>query len=229
MSSFFTLSGFLIATLAIDEWRHTGHLSWRRFWERRARRLLPAALVTIAAVLAIDAWRDVGSGPRIRGDALAALGYVANWRQAAGDGGYAAIFSSPSPFVHFWSLAIEEQFYVLFPLVFAGVMALAGRRLGRGALVFGTAAAASFGLAWVAADRSGNDGIAYYGTHTRAGELLAGVALAYAVAWFRDRHRPVGPCGGDRVGHAGRSGGARRARRRCGRRCRSATSACSTA
>ena len=127
VSSFFTLSGFLIATLAIDEWRHTGHLSWRRFWERRARRLLPAALVTIAAVLAIDAWRDVGSGPRFRGDALAALGYVANWRQAAGDGGYAAIFSSPSPFVHFWSLAIEEQFYVLFPLVFAGVMALAGR------------------------------------------------------------------------------------------------------
>jgi hypothetical protein len=71
---------------------------------------------------------------------------------------------------------------VLFPLVFAAVMALGGGRGRRGALVFGTAALASFAVAWVSADVAGNDGITYYGTHTRAGELLVGVALAYVLA-----------------------------------------------
>ncbi len=182
VSTFFTLSGFLIASLAIDEWRRTGRLSWRAFWERRARRLLPAAVLTLAAVLALQATGEIGSGARFRGDALSALGYVANWRQAAAAGGYSAVFSAPSPVVHFWSLAIEEQFYVLFPLVFAGVAAVVGTRLARGALVFGGAALASFTAAWVSADRAGNAGITYYGTHTRAGELLAGVALAYLLA-----------------------------------------------
>ena len=149
VSTFFTLSGFLITSLAIDEWRRTGRLSWRRFWERRARRLLPAAVVTLCAVLALRSWGEIGSGARFRGDALGALAYVANWRQADAAGGYGAIFSAPSPVVHFWSLAIEEQFYVVFPLVFAGVAVVVGRRLGRGALVAGAAALASFGAAWV--------------------------------------------------------------------------------
>ncbi len=190
VSTFFTLSGFLIASLAIDEWRRTGRLSWRRFWERRARRLLPAAVVTLCAVLALQAWGGIGSGARFRGDALSALAYIANWRQAAAAGGYGAIFSAPSPVVHFWSLAIEEQFYVVFPLVFAGVAAVVGARLGRGALVFGGAALASFAAAWVSAERAGNVGVTYYGTHTRAGELLAGVALAYLLAGRGCRRHP---------------------------------------
>ena len=190
VSTFFTLSGFLITSLAIDEWRRTGRLSWRRFWERRARRLLPAAVVTLCAVLALRSWGEIGSGARFRGDALGALAYVANWRQADAAGGYGAIFSAPSPVVHFWSLAIEEQFYVVFPVVFAGVAVVVGRRLGRGALVAGAAALASFGAAWVSADRAGNGGITYYGTHTRAGELLAGVALAYLLAGARREPSP---------------------------------------
>jgi peptidoglycan/LPS O-acetylase OafA/YrhL len=189
VSSFFTLSGFLIATLAIAEWDRTGRLSWRHFWERRARRLLPAALVALAGVLVLQAWVEIGSGPRFRVDVLAALGYGANWRQASADGGYADMFADPSPVVHFWSLAIEEQFYVLFPLVFAGVMALVGRagRRGPAAGVFGAAAALSFAAAWVSASRAGNDGVTYYGTHTRAGEILVGVALAFALATPRGR------------------------------------------
>ena len=63
VSSFFTLSGFLITSLAIDERRRTGRLSWRGFWERRARRLLPAAVVALVAVLVVQAWLTVGSGP----------------------------------------------------------------------------------------------------------------------------------------------------------------------
>jgi peptidoglycan/LPS O-acetylase OafA/YrhL len=183
VSAFFTLSGFLITTLALGEWQRTGRLSWRRFWERRARRLLPAAVVTLAGVLVLQAWTETGSGPRFRGDVLAALGYGANWRLAQSDGGYADLFAEPSPVVHFWSLAIEEQFYLAFPLVFAGVMALLGgtRRRGAAMTLFGTAALASFAVAWVSASRYGNDGLTYYGTHTRAGELLVGVVLAFVL------------------------------------------------
>ncbi|MBN2623713.1 MAG: acyltransferase, partial [Acidimicrobiales bacterium] len=182
VSSFFTLSGFLITTLAIGERARTGRLSWPRFWERRARRLLPAALVTLAGVLALHAWFEVGSGSGLRGDVLAALGYVANWRLALGQDSYADLFAEPSPVVHFWSLAIEEQFYLAFPLVFGGVMTIVRGARRRAATVFGLAAAASFAVAAVVAGRSGNDGIAYYGTHTRAGELLVGVVLAFVLA-----------------------------------------------
>jgi peptidoglycan/LPS O-acetylase OafA/YrhL len=201
VSAFFTLSGFLITTLALVEWQRTGRLSWRRFWERRARRLLPAAVVTLAGLLVLQAWTGTGAGSRFRGDVLAALAYGANWRLAGSDGGYADLFAAPSPVVHFWSLAIEEQFYLAFPLVFAGVMALLGgaRRRGAAIALFGSAAVASFAVAWVSASRYGNDGLTYYGTHTRAGELLVGVVLAFVL--FRP-DRPDGSDGPAGAGHA---------------------------
>ncbi|HEY8546012.1 MAG TPA: acyltransferase, partial [Acidimicrobiales bacterium] len=97
VSTFFTLSGFLITTLALCERDRTGHLSPARFYERRARRLLPAALLTVAGVVTLRAFTDVGAGRAFRGDVLAALGYVANWRFAATGDGYAALFAEPSP------------------------------------------------------------------------------------------------------------------------------------
>jgi peptidoglycan/LPS O-acetylase OafA/YrhL len=203
VSTFFTLSGFLITTLALSEWDGTGRLSPARFYERRARRLLPAALLTVAGVVALRAFTDVGAGQAFRGDVLAALGYAANWRFAATGDDYAALFAQPSPVLHFWSLAIEEQFYVAFPLLFGLVAAIVGRRATRrggpggarlddralavGGGVFALLASASFGTAWVLASRDGNDGVTYYGTHTRAGELLVGVALAYALRSGRCR------------------------------------------
>jgi peptidoglycan/LPS O-acetylase OafA/YrhL len=181
VSAFFTLSGFLIATLALDEHDRTGGLSWARFWERRARRLLPAALVTLAAIVLLQARWGIGAGPGFRADMLAAVGYVTNWRLAGSGAGYGALFAAPSPFVHLWSLAIEEQFYLLFPLAFAALLVVVrGRRLW-GAAVLAVAATGSFALAWLTAARLGNDGLAYYGTHTRAGELLVGVALAFVL------------------------------------------------
>jgi peptidoglycan/LPS O-acetylase OafA/YrhL len=187
VSAFFTLSGFLIASLALGEWDRTGRLSWAAFWERRARRLLPAALVTLAGVIVLENLWPLGAGPRFHGDVAAALGYVTNWRLAGSGQGYADLFTSPSPLVHLWSLAIEEQFYLLFPLAFALVMVAARGRRRRGAVVVGLAAVASFATAWVLAGRDGNDGLTYYGTHTRAGELLVGVALAFALGTVRGR------------------------------------------
>ena len=202
VSTFFTLSGFLITTLALGEWADTGRLSPARFYERRARRLLPAALLTFGGVVVLRAFTDVGAGQAFRGDVLASLGYAANWRFAATGDDYAALFAQPSPVLHFWSLAIEEQFYLVFPLLFGLVAAGASRRgrhrdpgarrlddraLALSGGVFTLLAAASFGTAWLLASRSGNDGVTYYGTHTRAGELLVGVALAVALrsGWCR--------------------------------------------
>jgi peptidoglycan/LPS O-acetylase OafA/YrhL len=192
VSTFFTLSGFLITTLALVEWSGTGRLSWAAFWERRARRLLPAALVTLAAVVALQSHLGIGSGPRFRGDLLASLGYATNWRLAATGGDYAALFASPSPVTHLWSLSVEEQFYLLFPLLFAAVVAAARGRLRWGAAAVGLAGAGAYALAWTSADRSGNDGVTYYGTHHRAGELLGGVALAFVLATATSRRTLAG-------------------------------------
>jgi peptidoglycan/LPS O-acetylase OafA/YrhL len=182
VSTFFTLSGFLIASLSLRERATTGGLSLPAFWERRARRLLPASLVTLAGIMVLQWATEIGSAPTFRGDLLSTLAYATNWRLAARGGDYAQMFAAPSPLTHFWSLAIEEQFYLLFPLAFVGLMRVCGRRPLRAGWAFGAAAAVSFLLAAWTAGRSGNSGLAYYGTHTRAGELLAGVVLAFVVA-----------------------------------------------
>jgi peptidoglycan/LPS O-acetylase OafA/YrhL len=182
VSMFFTLSGYLIATLALAEWARSDRLSMAKFWERRARRLLPAAFVTIAGVVVLQWLYEVGSGERFRGDLLGALGYVANWRMAYSGGDYAAAFTIEAPVQHFWSLAVEEQFYVAFPLLFVGLMALTRGRWRLVGIAFGLGAVASFAAAWITASNQGsNSGLAYYATYTRASEILVGVALAFAV------------------------------------------------
>jgi peptidoglycan/LPS O-acetylase OafA/YrhL len=181
VSMFFTLSGFLIATLALAEWAATDRLSMRRFWERRARRLLPAAVAALAGVVVLQSLFEVGSGSRFRGDVLAALGYVANWRFASSGSDYGAMFATESPVQHFWSLAVEEQFYLTFPLLFVGLMALARGRWRWVGAAFGLGTVASFAAAWVSADRHGNGGMTYYATWSRASEVLVGVTLAFVV------------------------------------------------
>ena len=121
VSIFFTLSGFLITSLLLVEHdadgRSRSRISLRHFWARRARRILPAALIALAFVGALRAdGRRRASRPRqLPGDGLSALAQVANWRFVLGDQSYASLFSAPSPVQHFWSLAIEEQFYLVLP------------------------------------------------------------------------------------------------------------------
>ena len=174
VSVFFTLSGFLITNLLVGEWADTGTISLPTFWSRRFRRLMPAAVATLL-LIALYGW--IWASPEqlrhLRGDLLAGLGYVANWRFLLEKLSYADLFSAPSPVQHFWSLAIEEQFYVVYPLLTFVVLRLGGRRALTG--VLSVAAVGSLVIAVV--ERAHLDRV-YYGTDTRMLELLAGGLLA---------------------------------------------------
>ena len=174
VSVFFTLSGFLITNLLVSEFADRGTISLPTFWSRRFRRLMPAA-VTCLLVIAFYGW--VWASPEqlghLRGDLLAGLGYVANWRFLFEKLSYADLFSAPSPVQHFWSLAIEEQFYVVFPLLTFIVLRLGGRRALTGVL----SAAAIGSIIVSVVERSHLDRV-YYGTDTRMFELLTGALFA---------------------------------------------------
>ena len=175
---FFALSGYLITTLLLDEHDRTGTISLRNFWGRRFRRLLPAALTAVALVLVTTVVFDPDSTASVAADARAAVAYGANWHYALAGRSYAAVFSAPSPLQHFWSLAIEEQFYVFFPIIAVGALKL-GRRWFTTILVLAFSGSVAAQLLTYDAD------MLYYGTHTRAAELLAGALLAVGLAHRR--------------------------------------------
>lgn len=183
VSAFFTLSGYLITSLLLVEWDATGGVSLRGFWSRRFRRLLPAALAVIAGVVALAPFlADSGQIADLRGDVLAGLGYMANWRFVLEDRSYAELFAGPSPLQHLWSLAIEEQFYVFFPLVIVGLL-----RFGRGrrvilTVVFGLLTVASMAWMWRLGASPAGATRSYYDTGARAAELLIGALLAVLLA-----------------------------------------------
>ncbi|MEY3618070.1 MAG: hypothetical protein RL726_768, partial [Actinomycetota bacterium] len=115
---FFALSGFLITTLLVEELTTTGRVDLVGFWGRRLRRLLPAVMVLlVAVVLFLRFFADPGQWIVARQDAPWAQFYAANWQQIATGDGYWDAFAEPSAFEHLWSLAIEEQFYVLWPVI----------------------------------------------------------------------------------------------------------------
>ena len=199
VSAFFTLSGFLICALLVDERARSGTVDLGRFWARRARRLLPAAWLGIGAAVVYGA---TIAGPAVQrdlqGDVLAALAFVANWRFISSGAGYGDLFGEPSPVTHLWSLAVEEQYYLVFPVLVIGLLAL-----GRGRHVVLAVGLAVAGVASIAAmvtlfDQAADTSRLYYGTDTRAAEFLVG-ALA-ALVWRRWRLTiPARP-----AGHAGR-------------------------
>src|SRR4051812_8339437 len=165
---FFTISGFLITTLLVREARRTGRISLRDFWARRARRILPAALTVIAACAAATALLvPVTEWSQFFGDLRASALYMQNWHLAAHAVDYFAASDGPSPVQHFWSLAVEEQFYLVWPLVVLG--ALRVRRRWALPLALGTVAAAS--LAYGIAHTASHPADAYFATTTRGWEL----------------------------------------------------------
>jgi peptidoglycan/LPS O-acetylase OafA/YrhL len=180
-SSAFTLSGFLLATLALAEWSQTSQLALARFWERRARRLAPALLLTVLAVVALQSTVRVGSVPTFRGDVIAALGYGTNWRLAFPAEGFARSFNELSALRHLWPVAIAAQVFLVFPLLFKLMMWITGRQWRLAGILWGAGALVSFSFAWAIAEDPDARDLVYYGTHTRVGELLVGVVLGYAV------------------------------------------------
>jgi peptidoglycan/LPS O-acetylase OafA/YrhL len=174
VSMFFTLSGYLITSLLLTEFEQRGRIDLRQFWSRRLRRLAPASLAAIVIVVALASWLSTASeASRIKGDAVSAVLYVSNWRFVVAEHSYADLFSAPSPLLHIWSLSIEEQLYVVVPLLVVGVLALGWSRRRLGAVLLLLAAASTItGIAVSGVDR------VYYGTDTRAAELLLGAVLA---------------------------------------------------
>jgi peptidoglycan/LPS O-acetylase OafA/YrhL len=179
VSTFFTLSGYLITSLFLIEWERTGHIDLWSFWARRFRRLMPAALLTLGAMVLFGAFvATPDQRARLSDDVLWALLYVANWHFYLSDSAYANLFSAPSPVQHFWSLAIEEQYYFVFPLIVAAML-----RLGAGSRVVlggGLAALVLSSVMWSVwlRDAGGSIDRVYYGSDTRAAELLLGALLA---------------------------------------------------
>src|SRR6188472_2564813 len=125
---FFTISGYLITSLLLSEYRRGGHIRLGQFWLRRARRLLPAVGVMIAVTMILAAIVEPERITALRGDAISSLTYVANWHFALGHQSYFDQFQRPSLFRHLWSLSVEEQFYLFWPLAFAAGMKFGGRR-----------------------------------------------------------------------------------------------------
>ena len=181
---FFVLSGFLITTLLLREQGSTGGVCLGAFWARRARRLLPALVLVLLAVALWAASRPSTEIVGLRGDALATIGYVANWHAIASGTDYWALFRSASPLEHTWSLAIEEQFYLVWPLVFVTLSSVrraterTSRSLAHRVLTVALVGSAISWLLMQVLFEPADTARAYYGTDTRAASILIGVALA---------------------------------------------------
>ena len=178
---FFVISGFLITGLILREVDRTGRLSLGRFWARRARRLLPATAVVLAAVAALTlAFLPVTRWPSIGWDLLTSSLYVVNWRLAEESVDYLAADAAPSPVQHFWSLAVEEQFYVIWPVLIL-VLVWLHRRSGwslRRTLTGGIMLLAVPSFVWGVHLAAVDPGRSYFVSTTRVWELAVGALLA---------------------------------------------------
>jgi peptidoglycan/LPS O-acetylase OafA/YrhL len=179
---FFVLSGFLITDLLVSQYDRLGRLDLKDFWSRRARRLLPALALMLIVVSAAATVIEPDQGTSLRLALLAAVTYTSNWYQILHHVSYFAslgLFTAPPPLDHLWSLAIEEQFYLIWPLI---LWVLILRLNGRRARVTATLILAAMSALAMALEYSpGDPSLVYYGTDTHASALLIGAALAMAL------------------------------------------------
>ncbi len=178
---FFVISGFLITSLMVREVERTGRLSLAGFWARRARRLLPAStLVLVFSALVALVCLPVNNRKEFGGDIVAAAGYVVNWRLGLRAVDYLAENVGASPVQHYWSLAVEEQFYVVWPLLIAAMVGLFRARW-RLALVVGIAVVTLASFLFTLSYAAEQPGLAFFVSTTRVWELGVGALLALAL------------------------------------------------
>jgi len=177
---FFVISGFLITGHLLRELTATGRIGLAGFWARRAKRLLPGAFITIVATgSAVLLWVPSALWGQYGRELIASTVYVQNWQLAADSVDYLAQGNRPSPFQHFWSLSVEEQFYIALPLLLLAALWAARRMRRSGAdpvtvtrVLLGTVVVLS--LAWSIIQTQTAPGVAYFSTATRAWEFALG-------------------------------------------------------
>ncbi|MFN8027680.1 MAG: acyltransferase family protein [Acidimicrobiia bacterium] len=179
---FFVISGYLITCLLLADWSNHGNLGLGRFWYRRARRLLPALFVMLAVVSLYAALFLPDVLAQLRGEVLAAVFYVENWFLWLRDLSYFQAAGRPPLLQHVWSLAVEEQFYLLWPIILLAALKVWGGQKKR--ILFGilTGVVVSTLLMAILYKPFQDPSRVYYGTDTRAAALLLGAALAFVWA-----------------------------------------------
>ncbi|MDY4041101.1 MAG: acyltransferase family protein [Collinsella sp.] len=178
VTMFFVISGFIITRLLINEVAQTRKIDFKRFYLRRARRLLPAIVVVVLVTVVLCALFNHVMLTKMRPDILPSMLFFNNWWQIINDVSYFNALGDPSPLTHFWSLAIEEQFYLIWPPVLLLLFRAGLGRRGMQAAVLALAAVSAVAMA-VLYTPGADPSRLYYGTDTRAFSLLLGVWLAF--------------------------------------------------
>lgn len=181
VETFFVLSGFLITSLLLAEWQSTNQIDLKHFWLRRARRLLPAVWLLLVTLPGVAVFFARDALPRLKEDIPAALLYITNWVYIVREVPYFEAFGRPPLLQQLWSLAVEEQFYLLWPLIVLFLLRTSKNNRSKLLLVFlATLAMTALSTAWMAALYSPDlDPLrVYYGTDTRAAGFLVGAMLA---------------------------------------------------
>lgn len=190
---FFVISGFLITGLLLREYDRNGRISMVGFYRRRIKRLMPAALTVLAATLVVGAF--VLPRPRatdLAWEALFSTVFLANWRFASTGTDYFAAGQAPSALQHYWSLSVEEQFYVVWPLLIIAMLCVIARLRGttstrRWSLLAAILLVTTASMIWAAIETDANQTVAYFSTLSRGWELGTGAALAIGLQMTKKR------------------------------------------
>ena len=176
---FFVISGYLITGLLTAEWESTGTINLPQFWFRRIRRLFPAIFLVIVVMAAVYSFASPLLLTKMRPDIIPGLFWFENWWYILRDLSYFEAAGAPSPLTHFWSLAIEEQFYLVWPILLLTAYKLGANKklVRRACLVLAAISALAMAIMY---DPAGDPSRVYYGTDTRAFSLLIGAWLSFA-------------------------------------------------
>jgi peptidoglycan/LPS O-acetylase OafA/YrhL len=190
---FFVISGFVITNVLLKERDRTEGTSLLDFYARRIRRILPAAtVVIIVTIFATYHWLTFYYGAPTANDAKWVAAFLGNFRFAAQGNNYLAQYGPPSTLQQFWSLAVEEQFYLVWPLLFGSLALVLPRVQLRFKLAVGLCAVIAASLVWSINETHVNANYAFYSPFSRAWELALGAILAVAAPWMQDRAPVVG-------------------------------------